>query len=191
MFFKQTRKAIAIDRVAAAIQKNKAINHWQNLANIDELTGLYNRRYFYAKLDEYLIDNNSGTSIKILYIDVDKFKAINDTYGHSIGDRALTIVAHRLSNNVREEDIIARVGGDEFCVLIKNENGAHVSTRKIIDRIKANLQNFEIYTPKLVTISCSIGESADIQHEVTPEILISSADEDLYKKKTELKVQTQ
>jgi diguanylate cyclase (GGDEF)-like protein/PAS domain S-box-containing protein len=88
----------------------------------DELTGLGNRRYFNEKLEEWIARRQAmGGEIAALHIDLDRFKQINDTMGHATGDRVLTVVADRLRARLRGHDIVARIGGDEFIVLIERQ----------------------------------------------------------------------
>ena len=84
----------------------------------DELTGLFNRRYAINAIDQ-LIGNwkRYGATFSVLFIDVDKFKSVNDNYVHEYGDRVLKWVANFFKNNIRETDIACRLGGDEFLII--------------------------------------------------------------------------
>lgn len=95
--------------------KNKELDF---LSNMDHLTNLYNRRYFFSNLDSKLHSLDSGEKTALFYIDLDRFKFINDMYGHQIGDQALVEIARRLKMHVCGDSILARMGGDEF-VLVK------------------------------------------------------------------------
>ncbi|MEE9315053.1 MAG: GGDEF domain-containing protein [Rhizobiaceae bacterium] len=84
----------------------------------DPLTGLYNRRYFEDALNEYLVEfNKIGAPLAVLSLDLDHFKSVNDTYGHDAGDVVLKHLATRLKQLTREHDIVARTGGEEFCIV--------------------------------------------------------------------------
>ncbi|NSW91888.1 MAG: GGDEF domain-containing protein [Firmicutes bacterium] len=106
----------------------------------DPLTGLYNRRYFYEKLESDLkMLNRSNSNLSLCIIDIDHFKKVNDRYGHLAGDKLLTRVSKILKANSREIDTIARWGGEEFAVILPdtNNNGAlkyAERTRKIIEK---------------------------------------------------------
>jgi two-component system cell cycle response regulator len=90
-----------------------------SLALTDELTGLYNRRYLFAHLDE-LIDraNDGGNCAAVWLFDIDHFKRVNDTHGHAAGDEVLREIAARATNSVRSADLVARIGGEEFAVVM-------------------------------------------------------------------------
>ena len=90
-----------------------------SMALTDSLTGLYNRRYLEVHLDKLLEKNrNDRKSMAVLMIDIDHFKAVNDTYGHNVGDEILKIFAQRLKDGLRPTDLIARLGGEEFTVIL-------------------------------------------------------------------------
>lgn len=95
--------------------KNKELDF---LSNMDHLTNLYNRRYFFSNLDSKLLSLDNDEKTALFYIDLDRFKFINDMYGHQIGDQALVEIARRLKMHVCGDSILARMGGDEF-VLVK------------------------------------------------------------------------
>ena len=93
----------------------------QQIALQDALTGLPNRVSFEQRLDHGLIQaKRHGWGLAVLFIDIDKFKSINDSYGHDLGDKVLLMVANRLQSSVRDEDMVSRWGGDEFvCLLLE------------------------------------------------------------------------
>jgi predicted signal transduction protein with EAL and GGDEF domain len=96
----------------------------EKYANYDTLTGLPNRRFFFEKLGKVVGDCQRDTSkLVLLYIDLDGFKDINDTYGHEVGDEVLITVGNRLLQGVRKTDFVARLGGDEFAVIIHLKSG--------------------------------------------------------------------
>jgi diguanylate cyclase (GGDEF)-like protein/PAS domain S-box-containing protein len=104
------------------------------LAFHDELTGLPNRRYFYNALNKLLDDEKDIKDIALLLIDLDRFKIINDTFGHSNGDKVLEEVTERVKECLRPEDLVARISGDEFIILLKNIKGEDEAT-KVADQI--------------------------------------------------------
>ena len=120
-----------------AIERKRAELNLQRLAHYDSLTGLANRTLFHNRL-EYALANATRrqSSVALMVLDLDRFKAVNDTLGHQAGDRLLTLAAERLGHCVRESDTIARLGGDEFTIILENLGGAdepRVVARKILD----------------------------------------------------------
>lgn len=102
--------------------------HLEHLAHYDMLTGLPNRVLFNDRIEQLMKDaNRNGSSFAVLYLDLDRFKPINDTYGHKVGDRVLQIVAERMLEKVRATDTVTRMGGDEFVILLKNTGKRHIA----------------------------------------------------------------
>ncbi|MBX5461335.1 MAG: EAL domain-containing protein [Steroidobacteraceae bacterium] len=103
--------------------------HLDHLAHHDQLTGLPNRHYLAAHLPEAIADaRRTGSSLAVLFLDLDRFKHINDSRGHEVGDQLLKTVAQRIRSTVRTEDVVVRMGGDEFIVVLKN-----VKTPKLVN----------------------------------------------------------
>jgi diguanylate cyclase (GGDEF)-like protein/PAS domain S-box-containing protein len=98
--------------------------HLDHLAHHDQLTGLPNRLYLAAHLPEAIAEaKRTGTTLAVLFLDLDRFKHINDSRGHEVGDKLLKTVAQRIRTTVRSEDVVVRMGGDEFIVVLKNVKG--------------------------------------------------------------------
>ncbi|WP_258237753.1 diguanylate cyclase domain-containing protein [Pseudomonas sp. Q2-TVG4-2] len=92
------------------------------MAQYDELTGLPNRAFLFARLKTALARaRRNGERLSLLYLDLNKFKQVNDCHGHCVGDLLLQIFAGRLTQNTREADTVARMGGDEFVVLLESQ----------------------------------------------------------------------
>ncbi|MGY6499868.1 MAG: diguanylate cyclase domain-containing protein [Acidimicrobiales bacterium] len=112
--------AEAVDRIRRlmqlTIESHRSRQVLERQANTDELTGLANRSAFFARLEELRIRPPLG-HVGILYCDLDEFKPVNDQHGHTLGDRVLSIAAHRLTSQVRSGDLVARLGGDEFAIV--------------------------------------------------------------------------
>lgn len=109
----------AIDAERRLAEQNKRLQVLERLARTDELTGLLNRRGFHAELRRAVsAAGRYGERGVLIYVDLDGFKPINDTYGHAAGDEVLRRVAGTLRENVRDTDSVGRMGGDEFCVLL-------------------------------------------------------------------------
>jgi diguanylate cyclase (GGDEF)-like protein/PAS domain S-box-containing protein len=161
---------------------------WQSRASIDHLTGLLNRSAFEEMLARALLRHKqNGNALALLYLDVDRFKHINDTYGHAAGDALLKTFAECLKIAVRTTDFVARLGGDEFCVVLDNiktaANAINVA-EKILELARAPLQ-FEGHT---LAISTSIGIAfvegfAGLPHELNGADYIARADAALYQAK--------
>lgn len=110
-------------QVATAIERKQIISHLQRLALYDQLTQLPNRGLFHDRLQLALARaKRNQTHLSVFYLDLNKFKAVNDAFGHAMGDLLLEKVARRLEQCVRESDTVARMGGDEFVVLLENIN---------------------------------------------------------------------
>ena len=155
----------------------------QQLAFQDALTGLPNRMSFEQRLDHGLIQaKRHGRKLAVLFIDIDKFKIINDSYGHDLGDQVLRMVANRLQSSVRDEDMVSRWGGDEFvCLLLEVKKDADVTrfSEKLINRI-AEACEFNGIT---LSIKASIGIAIYPADGETADILFKIADSAMYKAK--------
>ncbi len=156
---------------------------WQSRASRDELTGLSNRASFTESLNLALIRHaRTDANIAVLYLDVDRFKNINDTYGHAAGDTLLKAFAQYLRQSVRQSDIVGRLGGDEFCILledVKAPANAIAVAEKILGMVRTPVP-FENHT---LSISTSIGIAFAPQPRLTSTQLIALADAALYKAK--------
>lgn len=125
-------------------------------SSIDSLTGVYNRNYF----DEYRKTKFDSTKYALISIDGNKIKYLNDNYGHKVGDDAIKIIASALKNNFREEDLIFRLGGDEFLVVVIGNCYAG-KLDMIIDRLHSSLSLSEVLKGHVVSISCGIAFSEE------------------------------
>jgi len=143
-------------------------------ANYDELTGVANRKQYKKTIME-LIENK--TPFTLLFIDLNKFKVINDTHGHHVGDHVLKEVARRLTENVDKEDFVARLGGDEF-VVITLRNKAFLE--KFIENLERNVIGRHKVGSIIVPIELSIGISRYPEEDRTAMMLAKYADEAMY-----------
>lgn len=147
----------------------------------DQLTGLYNRRYFENEMER--LDNSRKTPICVIIADIDSLKEVNDLFGHKQGDRHIKRAAEVFSELMREEDIVARIGGDEFAVLLPETNTKNAKT--IIKRIKSKISesnnDFNRY------LSISIGYSVRKKEGTKLEEILKKADEMMYHKKRQKK----
>lgn len=152
----------------------------------DPLTGTYNRRYASNHLDA-LIERARlhETNLAVMMLDIDRFKRVNDTFGHAIGDRVLKEFADRLRRNVREMDLVARMGGEEFMVIMPDINTTLVA--EIAERVRAATEDphFQLDSiDETLAVTVSIGFGV-LQADEAPEALIERADQALYKSKNE------
>lgn len=162
---------------ALALDNARARSELELLATTDDLTGLPNRRRFQTELErEIATANRYGSPLMLLLLDLNNFKAINDTYGHPAGDNALTIVAQALQEQVRAPDLVARLGGDEFAVLLPQTDP--IEAQALAQRLR---QTVEAALDPPLNISVSIGMST---HELGRDFdLLKDADRFLYEAK--------
>ena len=153
------------------------------IAYHDTLTGLYNRKAFIEFLEkEIKYAKRYGSGLGLLFFDLDKFKQVNDTFGHEIGDRLLKGVANRLMTVVRETDLVARLGGDEFTIILKNPDT--VFPEIVAQRIAQALSNpFEFGDILVDSISASIGIASFPKDGTSVITLMKNADLAMYKAK--------
>jgi len=156
-------------------------------AMCDSLTGLLNRRALLTRLDQILDIQTPGTVQAALFIDLDGFKPVNDRHGHAIGDEVLRITGERLGNTLRGNDIVGRLGGDEFLVLISREGngrkGPEQLAERLIDAISRPITLEVDGEPLIIAVSASIGISLFPFSGATPETVIARADSAMYEAK--------
>ena len=155
-------------------------HHLEELAFGDPLTKLGNRRYFEQTLvREMSRAHRAGQPLSLAILDIDHFKAINDTWGHPVGDRVLVAVARAMSQAVRTYDHVARIGGEEFAVLLPGANAAdaHQVTERICAAIRAAQVAFDGRT---ISATCSAGIASLAHPADKPEDLTRRADRGLY-----------
>jgi diguanylate cyclase (GGDEF)-like protein len=160
---------------------NRIISQLRETAVTDGLTGLYNHKSFLERLSvEFNRAERYGSELSLIMIDVDKFKEINDTYGHVTGDSVLKIIAGVLKANLRQSDLAARYGGDEFALILP-ETGvekAYKVGEKLRQRVEANPI---LLNPDLnISTTLSVGVSAYVSSMADPLGLVRKADEALY-----------
>ncbi len=167
-------------QIAAAIERKQMVASLQYLALYDRLTQLPNRELFHDRMQLALARAQRGQAqLSLLYLDLDKFKEVNDTLGHGAGDLLLKKVARRLERCVRAGDTVARFGGDEFVVLLENiEKPEHTSL--VMAKIRSALgQPFDL-AGKQVNILASIGVAHCPLHGKSEKQLLRHADEAMY-----------
>lgn len=153
-------------------------------ASHDSLTGLANRRLFYDRLQQAIRQaRRYQTKVGLLFLDLNRFKEINDTHGHHVGDAVLTEVARRLARSVRASDSIARLGGDEFVVLLDKVNGRDDCLAAAV-KIERALAEGSSFYGLAIDITSSIGQALFPDDGDNEDALIRAADAAMYRIKT-------
>lgn len=155
----------------------------RKMAYFDGLTDLLNRKTFLEELDVHVeIANNSDKKIYVVFIDIDDFKTINDSYGHTTGDKVLTMISEQMQSVIHEEDVVGRLGGDEIGIIIKHQIKEE-DVFSYVERIKESaLISFEVENRKINT-SLSIGISKCPDDGNTSVELLKKADLAMYRAK--------
>ena len=154
------------------------------IAHHDPLTELPNRLYLQVTLQQFLaMGNRNNEQIALMFIDLDRFKTINDTLGHHIGDGLLVEVAIRLKKTVRESDVVARLGGDEFVIVLMGKNIEHL-TASISEKILHDLNQTYVIESNSLHTTPSIGVAIYPQDGDCPESLMKNADSAMYHAKS-------
>jgi len=172
--------SMAIDVTRQKIMEDKL----KLKAHTDPLTGATNRNLFYLKFNQSIIQAKRQKHIlATLFVDLDNFKRINDNYGHQAGDIVLKTIADRLRNNRREIDLVARIGGDEFVVLLYDCQSRDTATQVAEKLLKVIIKPIEINESRMVAVSASIGISLYPEHGDKPDELMRAADLAMYRVK--------
>lgn len=155
------------------------------LALLDELTGLANNRHFGQRLEECITSSRrSGKPLSLVLLDMDRFKAINDNFGHQVGDMALKTAARVLRSSIRASDVAARVGGEEFAIILPDTGTREAA--KVAGRVLDGLRESSVplVDGTHVNLSASIGLSGGVLAEGESSFaLFAEADKALYKAK--------
>lgn len=192
-------------RMIAAKQYVKLLNHWeqdraqlkrfsaalaisnrklQRYALVDQLTGLQNRRAGMESLTQaWSVSERSGEPVTMMMIDIDKFKEVNDSHGHAVGDKVLIEVAATIRASARKEDAVCRMGGEEFLVICRNADLAsslHAAERlrKAVSKLRVNIEK------KQLGVTISIGIASREAEMSDPGSLVNAADKALYAAKS-------
>ena len=152
-------------------------------ASHDSLTRLPNRRRFEEMIENALITaRHAGIVHTVAYIDLDRFKQVNDSFGHETGDRMLRDVAHRMSLNVRGNDILARLGGDEFAMLLHECTPSHAA--RVVEKIRESVESLPIVlNGKTIVLSASIGLAVLDKTSESAAAVLAAADKACYEAK--------
>lgn len=152
----------------------------EKYANYDKLTGLPNRRLFFERLELTILENERDKAeFAVLFIDLDGFKNINDNYGHEVGDEVLTTVGNRLLQCVRKSDTVARMGGDEYTVILKNVEDKE-DIKNLVEKIHKSLQEVMQIDGVECFVNSSIGVALYPENGYDSETLLRNADSLMY-----------
>jgi diguanylate cyclase (GGDEF)-like protein len=173
--------AAAAIEASAALARLYTLREAEMRATTDALTGLPNRRYF----DEYLgllaRRRRAEDRVGVLMVDIDRFKKLNDTYGHAVGDHVLREVAQAIVSAVREGDVPARFGGEEFVVLLRNP-GERIAV-EVGERVRRAVADLDLRRLGVAKVSVSVGVAVADRPDVELEAVIEEADRALYRAK--------
>ncbi len=182
------RKLNTIQELNRALEAEKdeledAYRRIAHMANHDILTGLPNRRLLVELLHEHIpLARRQSRVFGLLYVDLDEFKPVNDTYGHETGDQVLVIVADRLRRALRESDTVARIGGDEFVIIVREAtDGGDVAA--VADKVHSVIIDPVVLGGKELRIAASIGMSLYPRDGESYDELLGAADDAMYRSK--------
>ena len=185
IFSDEDRKILqySSDQIAMAIKRKIDDIKIHKQAHYDDLTGLTNKALFHDRLDQAIHNaERKDEVLAVLFIDLDNFKYVNDSMGHSVGDKLLKIIGNKLIESTRKSDTVSRWGGDEFCILLPNIKRLS-GIFKLCDRILNTHLNNIIIEGQELHITASIGVSLFPQDGTSPDMLIKNADAAMYKSK--------
>ncbi len=169
---------LTLDDVTAYVRRAE-------LARRDALTGLPNRTTLRDRLVERLGQaKRAGQAVAVLYVDLDRFKAVNDTLGHPVGDALLCKVAERFKSALREGDIVARLGGDEFAI-IQSDAPQPAAAKALAERLVDLISRAYVLEGHMIHIGASVGIAISPDHGLEPDLLFKNADLALYKAKAD------
>lgn len=181
--FNEAQRALLRDLstlVVTALESRRQANQLGHLAMTDHLTGLANRAQFERTLNSEIAHaRRTGEPFTVFYMDLDKFKEINDTFGHAAGDEVLCEVSRRMTKQVRSEDMLARFGGDEFGVFMRQsiEDPAESLAERIIEAVSAPIT---LSTGEKVSVGISVGIATYTDAIDSMTTLLTQADQALY-----------
>jgi diguanylate cyclase (GGDEF)-like protein len=176
---------VVAEHAALALRNAERYRAARDRAFIDDVTEVYNARYLLEALDrEIRRSERYGTELSILFIDLDRFKLVNDTHGHLVGSNTLRQLSRLLEDCVRQVDTVARYGGDEFTILLA-DTGARLG-RSVAERIRQSVarHDFEAGAGRTLRLSCSAGVATYPAHGRTREALLDAADKAMYRAKS-------
>jgi diguanylate cyclase (GGDEF)-like protein len=164
-------------------ERDKMIERLRKLSIRDPLTELYNSRHFYAQLeDEIQRSERYLHPLSLIFIDIDNFKAVNDTYGHMVGDQALLLIANKMLTSLRSQDTAYRFAGDEFTIILPETTSDNA--KFVADRIRSEMESesLVVFEREITKITLSVGV-AEHQRNEKKEQFVHRADVTMYEAK--------
>lgn len=167
----------------SGVQLELMLNRMSDLAMVDELTGLKNRRSFFDAIDSVIAGSRRrGKPVAVALMDLDHFKDVNDTFGHSVGDVVLREVARRIEDTLRQEQIVGRIGGEEFVVLLPDTTPSQALVA--IERVRKSIGDQLIEVPGAAPVQVTVcGGIAALAEGMPVALAIQHADKAMYRAK--------
>ena len=181
---RETLQALG-NQLAVSLANARAVRQLEELATTDGLTGCLNKRAFQAELSQKLMAaQRFGRKLSLIVTDLDHFKSVNDTYGHATGDRVLQELGRVLKQMKRETDLVARFGGEEFCVLCEETDAR--GAQLLAERVREELEGTELQTELgMLRVTASLGVATFPDHAKNAEDLFLQGDKALYEAKNQ------
>ncbi len=178
------RDSLQLEHMQTQTQQLQEVNSsLAKIARFDELTGLPNRVFFREKLEQAFVQaQQTGNKVALIFLDLDSFKYVNDSLGHSAGDQLLTLVAQRLKKLIRSTDTVARLGGDEFTIIMRDVPDGTVAVR-LAQVILQSFAEAVTLMGRTFHVSCSMGIALYPEDGQNAEILLKHADTAMYQAK--------
>jgi diguanylate cyclase (GGDEF)-like protein len=155
----------------------------ERVANLDALTSMPNRRLFFERLEAAFDRVRYGARCAVILLDLDGFKAVNDSYGHAAGDAILVHVARQITRSLTSTSLAARLGGDEFAIVLEGPNATEERAGELSERLKAGISSPLLYEGAELHVGASIGIAFAGPDLATPGALVDAADAAMYQAK--------
>jgi two-component system, cell cycle response regulator len=170
-----------LEQSVLSFENAESYSHAKDMLFIDDLSGLFNHRYLEVALERELHRvERYASQLSIIFLDIDSFKLVNDTYGHLVGSRVLKEMGALLKKSVREVDVVIRYGGDEYTVILVETNCSTAGT--VAERIRGlvEAQTFLATDGYNIRLTCSIGYSCCPEDTMSKQELLEMADRAMY-----------
>lgn len=179
----RARVRLQLELRQRVVELQRALQRVEFLSRHDPLTGLPNRAWFHERLDQALaLARRQGSQLALMFLDLDRFKPVNDAHGHAAGDALLQQAAQRMSACLRETDTVGRIGGDEFVLLLQGVDGASAA-RQAAEKVRLALNETFVLEDLAVTIAATIGVAVYPDHGASAAELTHHADLAMYQAK--------